>query len=203
MRRAHRIALSLMSAVALTAGCSEAGSSAGAAAEPPKAAASSASSGGAKGATEQMRQLEWFAGKWQCTSKNTPPGGKPYESTLKATGAFDLDGSWFIWRSQEQPSAAVPNPISFMGVWGYDHSTKKYVTSHFDNTGLRALQYSPGWNGEVFDLTEGTLYLQDRGAIPFREIFTRTGPDSFTDDMRFQLGTTWHRIIIADCKRQR
>ncbi|MGP4103196.1 hypothetical protein [Nonomuraea sp. KM90] len=202
----------LIVAIPLT-GCAGAAQSSTAAQPPAQAAPAQAPAtaaqepprnGAANTTTDKnLKQFEWFAGSWTCKSENTPPMGKPYTSTLKATGAYELSGRWFVWNSQEQPGPQVENPVAFKGVWGYDTTNKRVVTNHFDSTGIRALQFGVGWKGNVLDLTDGELFLQNSPPIPFREIFTRLGPDRFTDDMLFKLDGKWQRIIIADCTRDK
>ncbi|MFC5827945.1 hypothetical protein [Nonomuraea insulae] len=194
-----------LSGCAGTAESSTAASGAPRAAQAPAAAVQEPPRNGAADKTSEknLKQFEWFAGSWTCASENIPPVGKPYTSTLKATGAFELSGRWFVWNSQEQPGPQVANPVAFKGVWGYDTTNKRVVTNHFDSTGIRALQYGAGWKGDVLDLTDGSLFLKDGPPIPFREIFTKLGPDRFTDDMLFKLDGKWQRIIIADCHRDK
>lgn len=151
------------------------------------------------GPPKELAQLKAFQGSWLCHG-NVPAG--PYgparktATTIKIDG--DLDGMWFSGRIGDLPSKGNPNPFKGVVHMGYDALAKNYVMFWIDNTGGRATQTSPGWEGDkMVWLGEGSVDGKKVGA---RDTFTRKGAD-FQHLGEFQLDGKW--VVVQDelCKR--
>lgn len=91
-----------------------------------------------------LAPLSFFLGSWQCAGQFAH--GKPIRSGETFTA--ELDGHWLRMRHADAP----PNRYAADEWWGYDHATKRFTVTIFDNFGGERRYVSPGWNGAVLTL---------------------------------------------------
>jgi hypothetical protein len=151
------------------------------------------------GPPKEMAQLKAYQGSWVCHG-NVPAG--PYGPARKPTTSIkidgDLDGMWLSGRIGDVASKENPRPFKGVVHMAYDTTAKNFLMLWIDNTGGRATQTSPGWDGEkMVWLGDGSM---DGKKITARDTFTRKGAD-LQHLGELQMDGKW--LVVQDevCKR--
>ncbi|MBW7884368.1 MAG: DUF1579 family protein [Caldilineaceae bacterium] len=133
---------------------------------------------GQPGPAQELDALAFFLGRWHGSGTffATPwwPE-KPIHMTVEVSR--ELGGAWYVTRTAEQASEDNPNPLTATYIWGYDAAAQQFVASWFDSRGGRALQTSPGWEGDrlVFtgEMTSGGY------TFPLRDTFVKHSDSAY------------------------
>lgn len=103
-------------------------------------------------------QIETFVGDAICTGTFIAGGkGSSPTDTGKYFAEKTLDGHWIVVHYRQDQSAANPNPFEVVQYFGYDPTSKRYLTVMVGNgAGVHGMGFSSGWKGNsiTFDETE-------------------------------------------------
>jgi hypothetical protein len=94
--------------------------------------------------TNELAPLAWFVGTWQCAGQFS--NGRPIHS--REIFSAEMDGHWLRMRHADAP----PDRYAADEWWGYDHATRQFVVTVFDNTGGVRHYVSSGWTGTTLSL---------------------------------------------------
>src|SRR5947209_17047776 len=104
-----------------------------------------------------LKQLDVFAGTWQCKGTQTF-NGKTVHYTGSETGTWVLDGQWLDVHVTQVKTKENPTPLNGRAYMGYDAGSKKYYSTWVDNTGGSENAEFTGWQGNKLTM-EGTLHM--------------------------------------------
>jgi hypothetical protein len=128
---------------------------------------------GAPKPPEEMQQLKDMVGVWKCEGKSTVAGK---EMRDKATASFAWDLDKFFLSSRMDSPKSKDNPMGYKGraMYGYDASSKQFVSMGVDNMGGMSMMTSKGWNGDKMEWAgKSKMMGQEMDA---KETITKKGP---------------------------
>lgn len=109
-----------------------------------------------------------FVGRWHCDRKFAS-NAKPIAANLVFESI--LDGKFMLFRHDDEP------PFSYhaWSEWGWDASTRQFISTTQDSTGGIRLFVSPGWVGQILTWSGGSL----PDSMDQRFVFERLGDRKF------------------------
>jgi hypothetical protein len=149
----------------------------------------------------EMANLKYFAGTWTCTGDSPAgPFGPAHKTQSTLTLKPTLDGFWYAGDVAEMKTASNPHPVRGMLHLGYDTGEKQYVQVWIDNMGSRAVQMSPGWEGDNFVLSGDQMVMGEKATA--KDTLTKKGPREFTHTFELTMKGETHKIIDETCKKK-
>ena len=100
-----------------------------------------------------------------------------------------MNGRWYVFRTTEHATAANPDPLQAMYIWGYDEAAHHFVAAWVDSNGGRAAQTSPGWTNDTLVFT-GEITIGGR-TVPLRDTFVKQGPRAYHHRGEVQVDERW------------
>ena len=128
---------------------------------------------------EEHKAMADVVGTWDLVSEMTAPGGQAMSTKGTATFETILGGRYLVQKVKADPMMPGGGPFEGLGIEGYDRVAKQYFSTWFDNMGTGHMD-STGQrseDGKVLTMTgEGDF---GEGPMKYREVMTKTGPDSW------------------------
>ena len=150
-------------------------------------------------ADSPMKQIDFFAGTWQCKGVQTM-GGPAIHYTGTATGTWVLDKKWLDIRVSQVKTKENPTPFSGRSYMGYDQESKKYVQYWVDNMGGFESAMFNGWSGDKL-MWETTAHMGSMSANS-RDIFTKNGNNKMTHTFELEQSGKWTEVMKETCERK-
>ena len=149
-----------------------------------------------------LRQLDYFAGTWQCsgTAYQTPMAPE-HPTKGDVVMKWGLDGYWLPFSYTERKTADNPMPFAVNGFLGYDAKAKQLVMGSVDNMGGYSTASSDGWNGDSIVFT-GPWHM---GAmlVTGRDTFTKKSANEVTHLAEMMPeGGQWMKLGMETCTRK-
>ena len=147
-------------------------------------------------------QIETFVGDAICAGTIMATGkGPSHTDTGKYHAEKTLDGHWIMVHYRQDQSAANPNPFEVVQYFGYDPTSKRYLTVMVGNgAGVHSEGFSSGWKGNsiTFDEVEWARGKSHHS----RETFTTgdSGLSAYTAWSRSKHGT-WIKAYEEACRK--
>jgi hypothetical protein len=135
-----------------------------------------------------MADLEYFQGSWECAGKFIRSG-----AAIEAHQSFEpiLDGAFLLFRHDDKP----PRKYHAWAEWGWDESSKQFVSSIQDSTGGLRIFHSSGWQGERL-VWEGGAPPQMSGQ---KFTFERVSARQFRVSYAYQKDGAWLDVDSSMC----
>jgi hypothetical protein len=134
--------------------------------------------------------FSFFVGRWHCSGK--------FASNAKAISAnlaFEsiLDGKFMLFRHDDEP----PFNCHAWSEWGWDATTRQFVSTIQDSTGGMRLFVSPGWDGQTLTWSGGNL--PDSSDQQF--VFERLGDNNFRVSYFHKKDASWLAVDSSSCSK--
>jgi hypothetical protein len=148
-----------------------------------------------------LKQLQFFAGSWQCTGTDFGSPGGPRDRAIKAkaTAVWELGSYWLNMRYEEQVDTANPSLLGTDEHWGYSELSRKLMMTGVESSGGYFTEYSEGWTGGKLVFTGETVRLGKKEAS--RETFTHKGDNDLHHIGEHRSGGAWHKVDEEVCAR--
>jgi hypothetical protein len=131
-----------------------------------------------------------LAGRWHCEGKFTSSA-----KAISANLVFEpiLDGNFMLFRHDDEP------PFSYhaWSEWGWDLSTRQFVSTTQDSSGGIRLFASSGWMGQTLTWSGGHL----PNSTDERFVFDRMDDRNFRVVYFRKKGDSWLAVDSSSCKR--
>jgi hypothetical protein len=125
----------------------------------------------------QLKDLEYFVGKWTCTGTlSMGPAKIPTQATYTLTK--ELDGFYLAGRFASKKSKDNPHPHVTQDYWSYNVGKKEFRRVNLDNFGDYAQAASPGLQGDTLTFSGTTTF--GPAEVKFLESFTKKGAKEMT-----------------------
>jgi hypothetical protein len=149
-------------------------------------------------APAELRQLDYFAGTWDCTGEDFPsqfpgPTGK---TTGTAKSAWELDNQWLGLNYTEGPKNGFAVKIHL----GWDPGSNKFVMGSVNNAGGYSVESSAGWEGDKLTFTGPNHF--GPATVNGREVFTKMGDKHLTHSFEIDEKETWKKLSEHDCHKK-
>jgi Protein of unknown function (DUF1579) len=147
-----------------------------------------------------VRQLDYFAGAWQCSGiAYANPMMPEHPTRAEVTAQWGLNGYWLPFTYAEKKTGANPMPFTVSGFMGYDAQTKQLVIGAVDSMGGYSTASSSGWNGDSMIFT-GPWHMITMTTTG-RDTFTKKSDREFTHSSEIQMERKWVKVGEETCKR--
>ena len=148
----------------------------------------------------KLKELQWFAGIWQCTGTAfASPMGPEHATKATVNASWILGGVWLEARYTEVKTPKNPHPYDVRAFWGYDEQPKAFVAGTVDNMGSYSTAQSPGGAGDKLIFT-GPMHGGGMSANA-RDIFTKVSKNEFTHEGEMEDKGKWVKLDKETCKR--
>jgi hypothetical protein len=150
----------------------------------------------------ELRQLDYFAGTWQCSGTAFKTPMSPEHPTRgNVTTKWMLDGNWLAFMVAEQKTAQSPMPFGVNGYFGYDPELKMFVIGSVDSMGGYSTAQSGGWMGDVMTF-DGPWHMGTM-TMTGRDTFTKNGANEMTHVSLVQeQGGAWMKMFEEKCRKK-
>ncbi len=145
----------------------------------------------------EMDQLKPFVGGTvECKGKNFASPVSPEHAT-RATGTsnLELDGFWYVVQYSEKKTAVNPTPGKTRNAFGYDPTSKKFVSIFIDNLGGHGMETADTVSADKVVYT-GTYTLNGTD-YNLRDTYTPTGHVG-----EIQVGGDWKKADEETCTKK-
>lgn len=150
-----------------------------------------------------LKQLQLFAGNWQCTGTDFGgPGGPPDRATAaKVTASWELGNYWLNLRYEVQGDASNPTPLVTDEHWGYSEFSKQLMMIGVESFGGYFTEFSDGgWTEGKLVFSGYTVRMGKK--VASRETFTHKGANELHHVGEHKSGSgVWHKIDEEACTR--
>lgn len=131
-----------------------------------------------------------FVGRWHCDGK--------FASNAKAISAnlaFEsiLDGRFILFRHDDEP----PFNYHAWSEWGWDATTRQFVSTIQDSSGGVRIFVSPGWEGQTLTWSGGSL----PDSSDQRFVFERLGDNNFRVSYFHKKDASWLAVDSSSCSK--
>lgn len=124
----------------------------------------------------KLAQLSFFEGAWRCTGKIKYCGTA---SECVTTGTTHIEkaigDSWLHVIGDETVEGDAPQTFHFALYLGYDPKLKSFVSLGVGGPGIYGTQYSNGWSGDTFVLSQDKYLARDTFVKKSESEFNHTG----------------------------
>jgi len=144
-----------------------------------------------------LKQLDVFAGTWQCKGTQTFTG-KTIHYTGTETGTWILDGQWLDVHVTQVKTKENPMPFNGRAYLGYDSGSKKFFTTWVDNTGGYETADFTGWQGDRLTF-DGTVHMGTMTAKA-RDTFVKNGK-TLTHTFDLEQNGKWSEMQKETCTK--
>lgn len=143
-------------------------------------------------AVGQTRDLAYFVGRWDVTSKD-PAGGEVLQVDYTIEAA--RGGAWLAGASVSKDGS-----VSARDMWGHDPLTGELIRVIFDGSGTFATVRSPGWVGDKLVL-EGEARSKG-GTVRVRETIARVSAERFEALWEAYRNNAWSAYAVETVTRR-
>ena len=141
-----------------------------------------------------LRNLDYFAGKWNCTGTDLS-SGKPMATAGTAYGRWDYDNRWLVVDLNQSKPMAM-KAAAFLG---YDSGPKQYVVGYLDSTGGYGTSGSKGWMGDTITY-DGEAHMMGM-AMKGRDWFQKMGANKFKHVFEVEEKGAWKKMLEETCTK--
>jgi len=153
------------------------------------------------GPNPKLKELNYFAGNWQCTGTAFAFMGAPEHKTSGAVEAnWTLDNYWLTLRYHENKTAINAHPVEVRLYWGWDGEEKKFSSGAVDNMGSYYIQSSPGWDGNKMTF-EGALH-GGGPTMKVRDVFTKVSATKVEHMSEVEMKGKWTKLDEETCTKK-
>jgi hypothetical protein len=141
-----------------------------------------------------LANLDFFAGKWNCTGTDFS-SGKPMATKSTANGRWDYGNRWLaVDLNQSQPA-----PMKAAAFLGYDEGPKMYVVGYLDSMGGYGTSGSKGWVGDTITY-DGDAHMMGM-AMKGRDWFQKMGANKFKHVFEVEEKGAWKKMAEETCTK--
>ncbi|MEA2165065.1 MAG: hypothetical protein QOK37_3192 [Thermoanaerobaculia bacterium] len=149
----------------------------------------------------KKKELQPFAGSWQCTGTTFASPWAPEHSTkASVTGAWILGGQWMEVHYWEAKTAKNAHPVDVRIFYGYDEQLKALVGGSVDNTGAYSTQQSTGWQGDKL-VFSGPMH-GGGATMTTRDTYTKVGDNEVRHMGELEEKGVWKKLDQEVCKKK-
>ena len=141
----------------------------------------------------ELDQYNYMTGTWTCEAKGTVEG-KELRVKSTSTAAWDLDRSWVVARCEGR-AAEMPGVHRCLSVYGYDPTSRMFISNGYDNMGDWTTSRSRGWEGDRQEWIGKSMVMGKE--VDSRATVTRKGDRMFTVQ-----GTEGNDKFESTCTKQ-
>jgi hypothetical protein len=150
--------------------------------------------------SEHLKDLQYFAGSWQCKGTGFAFMGMPeHPTTATVESSWTLGKYWLNLHYKENKTTKNPMPVDVRVFWGWDEQVKKFASGSVDNMGSYAIQYSPGWDGDKL-VFEGEMHGGGMTA-KVRDLFTKVTASKLTHSSEMEMESKWTKMDEETCTK--
>lgn len=138
-------------------------------------------------------QLRFFVGRWSCQGQQfATEFGSARRTTAAVAITSVLDGFWYALQVRS-------GKFQGTGYWGYDASSKRFITTFVSNMGDMENWTATGWKGNDFTWAGDTVFKGRK--VPLRETLTRKGDGEFFRIVELSGSSgQWTRVAEEKCR---
>lgn len=141
-----------------------------------------------------LGNLDYFAGKWNCTGTDMS-SGKAMATKSTANGRWDYGNQWLaVDLNQTQPA-----PMKASAFLGYDAGPKMYVVGYLDSMGGYGTSGSKGWMGDTITY-DGDAHMMGM-SMKGRDSFQKMGKNKFQHLFLVEENGSWKKILDETCTK--
>lgn len=149
----------------------------------------------------KLRQLDFFAGSWQCSGMAAETPMAPAHATqAEVNSKWGMGGYWLPVTYAEKKTAENPMPFTFTGFFGYDKESQQFVVSGVDSMGGYSSGVSDGWSGDTM-VFSGPWHMNGMTASG-RDTFTKKGDKQMVHLGEIEMNGTWMKLGEETCTRK-